>query len=42
MTYATILVDTLVEFVHPGIKPEYNDGLTALEYNQLKLVRTYG
>lgn len=37
-----VLVDTLVEFERPGIKSEYNDGLTALEYNQLKLVRTYG
>ncbi|KAJ5810972.1 Clavaminate synthase-like protein [Penicillium robsamsonii] len=36
-----VLVDTLAEFVRPGIKPEYNDGLTAFEYNQLKLVRTY-
>jgi len=37
-----VLVDTLPEFVRPGSKSEYNDGLTAFEYNQLKLVRTYG
>lgn len=37
-----VLVDTLPEFVRPATESEYNDGLTAFEYNQLKLVRTYG
>ncbi|RAH70342.1 isopenicillin N synthase family dioxygenase [Aspergillus aculeatinus CBS 121060] len=37
-----VLVDTLPAFVRPGIKSAYNDHLTALEYMQQKLVRTYG
>ncbi|OJK03497.1 hypothetical protein ASPACDRAFT_111281 [Aspergillus aculeatus ATCC 16872] len=37
-----VLVDTLPEFVRPGAIPEYTDGLTTLQYNQLKLARTYG
>nr|QIW91874.1 OXY2 [Phialomyces arenicola] len=36
-----VLVDTLPEFCH-GREGKYQDHLTALQYNQIKLTRTYG
>ncbi|KAL4789408.1 Clavaminate synthase-like protein [Aspergillus venezuelensis] len=37
-----VLVDTLPECVRAGERVEYDDHLNALQYNQIKLTRTYG